>query len=133
GEIAHPSARLGHEQRAGRDVPRREVNLEEAVEDAGRGVCEIERRRSRAADALRDRDYILEDADVDLDVLLRAKRKSGREKRSLDADLIRDVHPLPVAKRARAALGGEEEIPQRLVDDTGDDVVAVAKRNRDRP
>ena len=61
---------------------------------------------------------------VDRDELLRAKRKAGREKRSLDRRLIRDLHPRAVAERARAALGREEEIAQRLVDDAGDDLVA---------
>src|SRR5207253_3134183 len=80
-----------------------------------------------------DRDHVFKNADVDLDVLLRAKRKSGREERALDAGLIRDVHSLAVAKRARATLRGEEEIAQRLVHDSGDDLVAVAKRDRNRP
>ena len=43
------------------------------------------------------------------------------------------MHSLAVAKRAGAALGGEEQLAQRFIDDAGDDLVAIAQRNRDRP
>src|SRR5437762_1478119 len=43
------------------------------------------------------------------------------------------MHSLAVAKRAGAALGGEEQLAQRFIDDAGDDLVAIAQRDRDRP
>ena len=108
-EVGEHAAGLGDQQRAGGDVPRRKVQLEEAVEDAGGGVGEIERRRSRAPHAFRDADHFLKNRAVHRHELLRAKRKAGGEERAVDALLIRNAHRNAVAKRARAALGGEED------------------------
>src|SRR5688500_12949007 len=47
------ATRFRDDQRARRDVPRRERQLPEAVEPAARDVAEVERRRTRAADARR--------------------------------------------------------------------------------
>src|SRR5438132_7256980 len=58
-EIADHAAGLGDHQRSGRDVPGREVQFEEAVEDARCGVCEVERRRSGPPHALGMRDDVL--------------------------------------------------------------------------
>src|SRR5437867_209724 len=63
-EIADDSAGLGDHQRSGRDVPGREVQFEEAVEDARRGVCEVERRRSRPPHALRMGDDVLKNSTI---------------------------------------------------------------------
>src|SRR5439155_24319537 len=53
GEVADYAAGLGDHQRAGGNVPRREMELEEAVENAVRGVGQVERRGARPPHALR--------------------------------------------------------------------------------
>src|SRR5207253_1301434 len=63
-EIADHSAGLGDHQRSGRDVPRREVQFEESVEDAGRGVCQVEGRRSRPPHALRMGNDVLKNSTI---------------------------------------------------------------------
>ena len=76
-EVAHPPARFSHQQGSCRDIPRRQVHLEESVEHARRGVGQIERGGARAPHALGDGDYVLKDRAVRLDELLCAKGKAG--------------------------------------------------------
>ena len=124
GEVADHSAGLADQQRAGGDVPRREMQLEEAVENAGGRVGEIERCRAGPAYTFRDTNNALEYLAINRHEFLCSKRKARGQERSFDGLLIGDVHPLAIAERARAALGGEEEIAQRLVDEAGNDLVA---------
>src|SRR6266849_10180512 len=112
-EIADHAAGLRDHQRTGRHIPWRKMQFEEAVEDAGRGVGEVERRRPRPPHALGMRDDVLKNITIYRHKLLCTKGKAGGEKRSFDGALIGDVHANAVTKRTAAALGGEEEIAQR--------------------
>src|ERR1039457_2130383 len=91
GEIAEHSTGLGDQQRPRGDVPRREMQLEETVEDAGRGVGEVDRGRSGASNAFRDADHFLKDLAVDGDELLCAERETRGEEGPIHRRLIRDV------------------------------------------
>ena len=67
-EIRHHAARLAHEQHTGRDVPRREAQLPEAIERSVRDRGEIEGSRAGATNAGSRADYRRELSLVSLEV-----------------------------------------------------------------
>src|SRR6266851_7859236 len=131
-EIGHEAARLAHDQQARRHVPGREVALPVGVEPAGGDPGEIER---RGAEAAQPRDLLLDDGE------LRAKQRkvAAPEMRQAAANdglgeprARRDAQPLIVEEGALAALGDEELLVRRVVDDSGNDRSLAFERDRDR-
>src|ERR1019366_1383139 len=78
------TARLRDEECAGSRVPRRQAELEEAVEDAGCDVGEVQRGATGAADRTRFHEERPEDREIPIDQVLLAERKARRESRALE-------------------------------------------------
>ena len=131
-EIGDEAAGLAHQEEAGGDVPRREVALPIGVEAAGRDPGEIERRRAEAAQA---RDLRLHRGN-----LLAEQREVAAAEMRQPAGDDRVGEPLPrrdpqapvVEEGALAALGGEQLVVDRIVDQAGDDRAVALERDRDR-
>src|SRR5439155_13123693 len=106
-ECRHHAARLADEHHAGGHVPRRERQLPEAVEAAGRHVHEIERRRAGAPDAARGPHHggeLIEVASQQREIL---ERESGTDEGLPRLGEPRDLEPplaLPCAQSARAPV-----------------------------
>jgi len=87
GEIRDDAAGFRDEQRPGCDVPRCEMQLEKAVEDAACGVGEIERRGPGAAYTFCYTKNVLKNSTLCCYIFLCTKWKAGRKKRSFRARL----------------------------------------------
>jgi hypothetical protein len=70
---------------------------------------------------------------VEVDAVLRAERKSGREKGAVEVLPGRHLQALAIAEGAAAALGRVELAAERIPDRAGDDLSALARRDRDGP
>ena len=84
-EVGQLAAGLLDQERARRDVPGGEAELEEAVEDSGGDHREVERRRPGAADGARLQEELPEEREVQVDLVARAEGKSRREEGAVDA------------------------------------------------
>ena len=104
-EVGDDPARLAHHQDAGADIPGREAELEEAVVDAGRRIGEVEGGRAAAADGLRQREDVAEDAEIEVEGRQGAPGIAGGEERALQAVLpeTRIGRPFQVAPPPRTA------------------------------
>src|SRR5690349_13771867 len=78
-EVGDCSAGLFEDDRAGRDVPRLEVLLPEAVHATGRHITEVEGRGPEASNGSRFADEIAEQADDFRDALVNVVREPGHE------------------------------------------------------
>src|ERR1035438_10011831 len=136
GQIGEGAAPLGDEECAGSRVPRRQAELEEAVEDAGCDVGEVQRGATGAADRTRFHEERPEDREIPIDQVLLAERKARRESRALEVLARRHAQPLPVAERSRARLGGEEILLDGVPHDASlesAEEAAPGARDRDGP
>src|SRR5690606_4232454 len=79
GKGADDAACFGDQQRTGSDVPWLQAFLEEAVEAAGGNVGEVERGRTRAAQAGAALRHELEHLQVFVDVVAGAEREAGTD------------------------------------------------------
>ena len=132
-EVGDDAARFFDQQRAGGDVPWREAELEEAVEDAGGGVGEVESGGAAAADAPRLEEDVAEDVEVGVERAVRPERKAGGEERAVEPGPVVQVERRAVALRAAAARGGEEIVAQRIEHHRGDrSARARGRRSRRR-
>ena len=131
-EIGDEAAGLAHQDDAGRHVPGREAALPVGVEAAGRDPGEIERGRAEAAQA---RDLVLHGGRSRGG---RARDRRGRVRQPAGDDrvgepLARGDAQAPVVEEgALAALGGEQLVVGRIVDQAGDDRALALERDRDR-
>src|SRR6266581_1209479 len=104
-EVGQLAARLLDQNGSRGDVPRREMKLEESVEDAGRDHGEIERGRPGAADRAGAQEDLSKKGQVQIDAFTIAKGKPGRDECALQRRAVIDMDVCSVAKRSRAALG----------------------------
>ena len=102
GEIADEPARFLDQQAAGRDVPRVEADLPEAVVEAGGDVREIERGRAGPAQAGRLLDHRLHHPEVRVEIAAVAKREAGADEAVAQMLALRDADAPVVEERAAA-------------------------------
>src|SRR4051812_3335377 len=115
-EVADQAAGLGDQQRARGHVPRRQAGFEETFGEAGRHVGEVQRRRARTAQAGGALHDVGHHAQVDVEVVARAKRESGGDQRLLQLDALAHADAAVVEVGAAAARGGEEVVAGGIVD-----------------
>ena len=111
------AARFLDDQRAGRDVPRLQVLLPEAVEAAGGDVTEVERRRAEAPHRARAAEERAEQLhEIAASACARRTGKPVTSSASISADVSETRQRAAVQERALAALGREQLLPRRVVD-----------------
>src|SRR5215831_1319454 len=84
-EVGEHAPRFLDQQRPRRDVPWREMKLEETVEHAGGDHGQVERGRARAPHGAGEEKDLLEKLEIEINPLAIPKWESGRHERSLDA------------------------------------------------
>src|SRR5215471_18546661 len=132
-EVGEHAPRFLDQQRPRRDVPWREVKLEETVEHAGGDHSQVERGRARAPHGAGEEKDLLEKLEIEINPLAIPKRESGRHERSLDAFPVGDANARAVTKRAGAPRRGVQLIAQWVPDDPGNELGAFARSHGNAP
>src|SRR5438132_4717352 len=88
-----------------------------SIEPATRYISEIQRGRAIATNRLRVHDEVCEVA-RELAAFAHVVGKSGAEQRAVQTSGSRNVHSMAVESDAVAALGGEQIVSQRIVNDS---------------
>ena len=114
-ERGDAAAGLLDQQHAGRDVPRVEALLPEAVHASAGDVADVERRRPEAAHGARFAEKRGEQADQLRHLVLDGVRKAGHQQRVDERLGLRHVESRAVEERALAAFGGEQLVARRVV------------------
>src|SRR5581483_4614179 len=114
-DVADKAAGLAYQQRARRQIPRRQIALPISVEAAGRDPGEIERRRAIAAQSgeglLRGGDLVPRKREITTAIM----RQSAGDDRVPKPLPRGNTNTLVVEKRALAALGNEHFVIGRIV------------------
>ncbi len=117
-EVADAPAGLANDQRAGRDVPLAQAQLEERVDAPGRDVAQVERRGARSPHPGRLEHHDAQHVQVALEVHeVRAIREARCDQRLLQVRALADANAPPVELRALAAARREDFLAHRIVDD----------------
>ena len=128
--IGDKAAGLAHDKQARRDIPRRQIALPVAIEPAGGDPGEIERGGAVAAQAgeilLRDENFGPRARQVAAAVM----RQAAGHHRVGEPRPRRDANPPVVEEGALAALGDEQIVVGRIVDEAGDDGAVALERDR---
>src|SRR5262249_21936900 len=114
GEVGELAARLLDQQSAGGDVPRRQTELEESVEDAGRHAGEVQGGGARSPERARPEEDLLEAREVRVDLRAVAEGEPGRDERAVEPRATGDRQTRVVAPRAAALLGGVHLVAERV-------------------
>src|SRR6266852_1127510 len=131
-EVGDEAAGLAHQRNSRRHVPRRKVALPIGVDAAGGDPGEIERGRPESPQA---GDLVLHGivlAARERDIAAAGVRERAGDDGVGEPLARRDPQAPIVEIGALAALGGEQLVVRRIVDDAGDDRSFALERNRDR-
>src|SRR5262245_55176504 len=130
-KVGGEAACLAHHENAGRHVPGRKVALPKAVEPAGGDPGEIEgggSETTQARDLLLNRgEFLPEQHQIAAAVVRQPARHDGIDQSSPRCY----AQALIVEESALAALGGEQLLVGRVVDDTGHDRPLALERDGD--
>src|SRR4051812_29072615 len=118
-ERRHDTTRLTNQQRAGGDVPRRQLQLPEAVQPASRDVGEVERRGAGPPDSARRADHRGELRYVDMQEIERLEWKAGADQRAPRLGDRGDAEARVLLERAPAADRPVRALATDVVNDAG--------------
>src|SRR5262249_491910 len=131
-EIGDIASGLTHQHGACRHVPRRNVAFPIAVDASGRDPGKVE---SRGAKPAQPRDLVLHGGNLpetERDIAPAVVPQTPPDDASEKPPSRRDPQPFFVEESALAALGDEQVIVGRIVDDAGDNRALAFERNRHR-
>src|SRR6266566_1760535 len=113
------AACFANEQRARRNVPRRQLELPEAIEPARGDIRQIERGSAGPADAARRTDHGGELGEIDVQQIQRLEREAGPDESASGIGHGRNAQARLFLERATAANGSVRALATDIMDDAG--------------
>jgi hypothetical protein len=131
-QVADQTAGLLHQQQPGGDVPVAQPHLPEAIETPGRHVSQIERRGARPAHARGIGDQRPQRPQVPVQILGIPERNPRTQQGTVEVDAVTHPNAAIIQQRTSSPRGGEEFLPQRIVDHGLLQPIPVFQGDRDR-
>src|SRR3546814_401492 len=130
-EITDETARFAHQQNARRDIPDAETALPKSVKAASGNPGEVERGRTKAADARNLGRNGVKDLFELPEIAMTQERNAGRKQRLRHIATRGDAEATILEPGALALFRPEAFVGQRLIDEAGHNLAIVLDRDRD--